>query len=86
MEISQHNAGQMMQSTYKSMKSQIDDLNIMFTTLQANHNIQDALKDTDTAHASYNASVIEDILAETDIYSTKTSNIHKSPRVCFIKF
>ena len=75
MEISQHNAGQMMQSTYKSMKSQIDDINIMFTTLQANHNIQDALKDTDTAHASYNASVIEDILAETDIYSTKTSNI-----------
>lgn len=75
MEISQHNAGQMMQSTYKSMKLQIDDINIMFTTLQANHNIQDALKDTNTAHASYNVSAVEDILAETDIYSTKTSNI-----------
>lgn len=74
-EISQHNAGQMMQSTYKSMKSQIDDINIMFTTLQANHNIQGALKDTDPSHASYNVSMMNDILSGTDVYRTKTSGI-----------
>lgn len=74
-DVAYENINQLMQSTHKNMKSQIDDINIMFTSIQANHNIQDALNDYEPSHASYNVSQIEDILFATDIYNTKTSKI-----------
>ncbi len=74
-DMTRANAEQMMLSTYNSMTAQINDVNIIFTSLQANSTLQSALNDKDPSHASYNVALIEDILSETDVYRTKISGI-----------
>lgn len=73
--IAESNAEQLMISTYRSMLTRMNDITYIFTSLQANRNLQNALKDTNPENAVYNISQIDDILFETDVYSQKISNI-----------
>ena len=73
--IAENNAEQLMISTHRSMMTRINDITYMFTSLQANRNLQRALKDTDPQNAVYNVTQIDDILFETDVYGQKISNI-----------
>ena len=74
-EIAENSADQVMLSTYRSMMSQINDINYILATLQANKNLQTALRDYDPAHCAYNVAVMDDILFKTDIYGKKFSSI-----------
>ena len=74
-EIAENSADQVMLSTYRSMTSQINDVNYIFAMLQANKNLQTALRDTDPSRTAYNVALIDDILFETDVYGQKISSI-----------
>lgn len=74
-DIAESNAEQVMISTHRSMVSQINDITYIFTSLQANRNLQNALKDTNPENAAYNVAQIDNILFETDVYGHKISKI-----------
>ncbi|MBP3360789.1 MAG: histidine kinase [Clostridia bacterium] len=74
-EIAKSSVSQVMNSTYRSMTAQINNVNYIFTTLQANKMLQNALNDTDTSHVAYNVGIIDNILFETDVYKQKISSI-----------
>lgn len=74
-EIAENSADQVMLSTYRSMMTQINDVNYIFATLQANRTLQTALQDKDPERTAYNVSLIDDILFETDVYGKKLSSI-----------
>lgn len=75
-ELLRKNVEQVMTSTYTSMTEQISSVNTIFTTLQANHRLRNALIDYDPSHAPANIAVIESILSEADTYHRKTSSIN----------
>lgn len=73
--IAQDSAEQIMISSYRSIITQVDDINYTFSTLQANKELQTILKDADTQNTAANIEKLEDILFSTDIYSKKFNNI-----------
>lgn len=66
---------QVMLSSYRSMATQIDDIQYVFTSLQANKNIQKILRDHSADDAAENVAELDHILFGTDIYEKKFNNI-----------
>lgn len=66
---------QVMLSSYRSMVTQLDDIQYVFASLQANKSIQKILNNHDAEYASENVTELDHILFGTDIYEKKFNNI-----------